>query len=164
MTPPGRGSIMIRSAGIFGATLLAALSLATAASAEKPIREPILLDDIELSGICAFPVLLEVTANKEFVTFFSDGRIHVNGKLFARVTNLDTGEFLDLNISGPAVITPEAERGHGRGLLLLRPGEAGGPGIFLTNGRVDIIRAEDGFIANLRTRGSSVDICAALAA
>jgi hypothetical protein len=136
----------------------------TTASADKPIREPIFLDDIELSGFCAFPVLLEVTANKEFVTFFSDGRLHVNGKLFARVTNLSTGKSLDLNISGLAVISPDSERGLGRGLLLLFPGDAGGPGLVLTTGRVDIIRAENGLIENLTIRGRSVDICAALAA
>jgi len=154
---------MTRFLASVASVALAALVVATAASAEKPIREPV-LDDIDLEDLCAFPVLLEVTANKEYVTFFSDGRIHVNGKLFVRVTNLDTGESLDLNISGPAVISPDSERGVGRGLLLLRPGEAGGPGLVLTTGRVDFIRAEDGFIENLTIRGRSVDICTALAA
>jgi hypothetical protein len=154
---------MTRLLATVASVALAALVVATAASADKPIREPIFLEDIELEGLCTFPVLLEVTANKEYVTFFSDGRIHVNGKLFTRVTNLNTDESLDLNISGPAVISPDSERGHGRGLLLLRPGEAGGPGLVLTTGRVDIVRAANGFIENLTIRGRSVDICAALA-
>ena len=32
---------------------------------------------------------IEILANKEFVTFFSNGRILVTGKLFVRLTNAD---------------------------------------------------------------------------
>jgi hypothetical protein len=109
-------------------------------------------------------VRLEITANKEYVTLFSDGRIFVNGKLFVRITNLDTGESLDVNVSGPAHITLVSERSAGRGIFLLFPQDVGGPGLILTTGRVDVVRGEDGFITNLTVKGTSVDVCAALAA
>ena len=96
--------------------------------------------------------------------FFSDGRLLVNGKLFVRITNLNTGKSMDVNISGPANVTLTSERNMGRGLLLLFPEDAGGPGLFLNTGRLDVIRGEDGFITNYTVRGTSVDVCAALAA
>jgi hypothetical protein len=147
----------------FGGAALVALVVATAAFAEKPVREPLLIEGFDLPSVCAFPVSIEVTANNEFVTFFADGRLHVTGKLFVRVTNADSGESLDLNISGPALISPDSERTHGRGLLILFPEDVTGPGLLLTTGRVDIIRGEDGFIDEFDVRGSSVDVCAALA-
>lgn len=154
---------MTRSLRLFVATALVALLAATAASAGKPVREPLFLEGFELPKVCAFPVFIEITANKEFVTFFEDGRIHVTGKLFARLTNLDSGESLDLNISGPALISPDSERIHGRGLFILFPEDVGGPGLVLTTGRLDIIRGEDGFVDEFDLRGRSVDVCAALA-
>jgi hypothetical protein len=135
---------------------------AGAATAAQPIREPILFED-EVLTLCSFPVLVEFTANKEFVTFFED-RILVTGKLFVRLTNLDDpSNSLTLNISGPAHISETSERSGGRGLFLLFPEDVGGPGLILTTGRVDVVRGEDGFITNLSVKGNSVNICAALA-
>ena len=142
--------------------VLAVLIAATAALAAPPTREPLVLDDFVAENVCSFPVLIEATANKEFVTFFADGRILVTGKLFVRLTNLDSGTSLDLNISGPVTIT-EAEVIRGRGLLILFPEDAGGPGLVLTAGRVVLVRGEDGFIANATYQGRTVDVCSALA-
>ena len=151
-----------------GFTLVAVALLtvlaAGAASAAQPIREPLVIEDEDFNNLCPFPVRLEITANKEYVKFFSDGRILVNGKLFVRVTNLDTGESLDANVSGPAQITPLSERGAGRGIFLLFPQDVGGPGLILVTGRTDTVRGEDGFITGLTVRGTSFDVCAALAA
>ena len=134
----------------------------SAAHGAQPIREPLVIEDEDFNNLCQFPVRIEITANKEYVKFFSDGRLLVNGKLFVRITNLDTGESIDLNISGPSYITPTSERSMGRGIFLLFPEDAGGPGIVLNTGRVDTIRGEDGFITNYTVRGTSVDVCAAL--
>jgi hypothetical protein len=150
-----------RSLLLSAVALLAALVAAAAALASPPDREPLFFDDFVAEDVCSFPVLIEVTANKEFVTFFEDGRILITGKLFARVTNLDTGTSLDLNISGPATIT-DTEVSRGRGLFILFPQDAGGPGLVLTSGRVVVMRAEDGFIANMKVQGRTVDLCAAL--
>jgi hypothetical protein len=141
---------------------LVVLTAATAALAAPPTREPILVEDFVVENVCSFPVLIEATANKEFVTFFDDGRILVTGKLFARLTNVETGKSLELNISGPLTIT-ETEVLRGRGLLIFFPEDADGPGLLLTSGRVVLIRGEDGFIANATYKGRTVDVCAALA-
>jgi hypothetical protein len=148
---------------VFGLLLLTVFAASTALAA-GPIREPLVIEDEDFNNLCAFPVRLEITANKEYVKFFSDGRILVNGKLFVRITNLVTRESLDANVSGPAHITLVSERSMGRGIFLLFPEDVGGPGLVLVTGRVDVVRAEDGFISNLNVRGRSVDVCAALAA
>jgi hypothetical protein len=144
-----------------GGAVLAVLVAAAAALAAPPTREPLFLEDFVVEDACSFPVLIEVTANKEYVTLFDDGRILITGKLFARVTNLDTGTSLDLNISGPVTVT-DREVIRGRGLLILFPQDVDGPGLLLTSGRVVLIRAEDGFIANATFKGRTVDLCAAL--
>jgi hypothetical protein len=51
----------------------------SAAHGAQPIREPLVIEDPDF---CQFPVRIEITANKEYVKFFSDGRLLVNGKLF----------------------------------------------------------------------------------
>jgi len=148
-----------RTAATLGVVLMTVL-LAGAATAAQPIREPLLIEDDVLT-LCSFPVLLEVIANKEYVTFFEDGRLLVTGKLFVRLTHGDNS--LTLNISGPAHISDLGERYAGRGLFLLFPEDVGGPGLVLTTGRVDVVRAEDGFVTNFSVKGNTVDICAALA-
>jgi hypothetical protein len=142
---------------------LVLLFAATTAFGAKPIREPVFFEDFVAEDVCPFPVLIETTANREFVTIFSDGRVQVTGQLFARVTNLESGESLDIHISGPALIAPE-ERIFGRGLFILFPEDVTGPGLILTAGRIDVIRGEDGFIDDLVVRGHTGDLCEALAA
>ena len=112
--------------------------------------------------MCPFPVLFEATANKEYVKIFADGRVQVNGKFKVRLTNTTNGTSLDLNASGPALISP-AERDYGRSVVLSFDFDTGGPGMILTTGRVDVLRAEDGAIVGLETRGRTYDVCAALA-
>jgi hypothetical protein len=146
------------------AVAFVAIFAGSAAHGAQPIREPLVIEDADFDNLCKFPVRIEITANKEYVKFFSDGRLLVNGKLFVRITNLDTGKSMDVNISGPANVTPTSERNMGRGLLLLFPEDAAGPGVFLNTGRLDVIRGEDGFITNYTVRGTSVDVCAALTA
>jgi hypothetical protein len=152
-----------RRAFAFIAVLLLTVLATGAAGAAQPIREPLVIEDEDFNNLCPFPVRLEITANKEYVKFFSDGRILVNGKLFVRITNLVSGESLDANVSGPAHITLLSERGAGRGIFFLFPEDAGGPGIILGTGRVDVVRGEDGFITDLDIRGTTFDVCAALA-
>jgi hypothetical protein len=153
---------MRRTFSAFVAILVLVLLWAAIATGGKPIREPLFSEGFDLPNVCDFPVAIEITANKEFVTFFDDGRIHVTGKLFATVTNAESGESLDINISGPALISPESERGGGRLLLILFEEDVEGPGLLLTTGRVDIIRGEDGFIDEFTVRGGRTDLCAAL--
>ena len=156
-------AVRMRSIVVLVAALVTVVAAGTTLAA-APVKEPIVIEDEDFDNLCSFPVRIAITANKEYVKFFSDGRILVNGKLFARITNLDTGQSIDVNISGPAHITPFSERSMGRGILLLFPQDATGPGLLLLTGRLDIVRGEDGFITSYDNRGTSVDVCAALAA
>lgn len=147
---------------LLAATCVGALAVG-AATAAPPDREPLLLEDGELEGACPFLVGIEILANKEYVTFFSDGRILVTGKLFVRLTNAEKpANTITLNISGAAIIT-SSERWLGRNLIFLFPGDVGGPDMLLTTGRVDIVRAEDGSIVEFTNRAPVRNVCAALA-
>jgi hypothetical protein len=146
---------------LLAATFVGALAVG-AATAAPPEREPEIFEDFVLEDVCSFPVDVAFIANKERLTFFSDGRVHVSGKLVVRLTNLDDPtNVLTLNISGPALLAPD-ERFFGRSLNPLFPTDAGGPGLIFTTGRLDIVRAEDGSIIEFTPRSSAVDVCAAL--
>ena len=88
-------------------TLLLLLSAAPV-SARPPDREPVpdARDEYAAGVVCAFPTLIETTANKEKATTFYDRegnvvRQLVTGKLRMRITNTATGESIDVNVSGP---------------------------------------------------------------
>ena len=85
------------------------LLLAPAASADKPVREFLPAGDFTLTGVCPFPVREQVVTNNEFITTFTDGRQLITGSFKVRATNLDSDESLDLNISGPGVITENSD-------------------------------------------------------
>jgi hypothetical protein len=149
-----------------------ALVPAAGASADKPTREPFPVgNDVFPAGVvCSFPVSIEVLENREKVTTFSDGRQLVTGTLKQRVTNLATGESLDLNTSGPATITPSADgsvltiSGRGHSLLFFFSGEPGGPGLFLYIGHnVVTFDVVNDVVTSVRATGRRIDICAALA-
>lgn len=147
---------------LLAATCVGVLAVG-AATAAPPDREPLLLEDFQLTEACPFPVDIEILADKEFVTFFSNGRILVTGKLFVRLTNADKPtKSISVNISGAAHITT-VERSTGHNLFFLFPFDVGGPAMLLTTGRVDIVRAEDGSIVEFTTRAPTKDVCAALA-
>jgi len=146
------------------------LLLAPAASADKPVREFLPAGDFTLTGVCAFPVGIEVTTNKEFITTFSDGRQLITGAFKVRVTNLDSDESLDLNISGPGVITENSDgsvtlEAHGPWMIWFFPGDLGpgSPGrLFVNNGNFVETFSAAGLTIDKQT-GSQQDICAALA-
>jgi hypothetical protein len=147
---------------VLAAALLTLLA-ASSATAAQPIRSPLFGEDFSSDELCSFPVLIEVTANKEYVTEFADGRILITGKFFVRITNLDTGQSLDLNASGPATFSAESAFLRGRSLFLLFPGDPEGPGLLLTSGPLQLMAAEDGSLAGFTFKGHSLDVCAALA-
>ena len=146
------------------------LLLAPAASAEKPAREFLPAEDFTLTGVCTFPVREEVTTNNEFITTFTDGRQLITGSFRVRATNLDSGKALDLNISGPGVITENSDGSvtldaHGSWLIWFFPGDLGpgSPGqLFVNNGHFVETFSSTGLTVD-KQAGSQQDICAALA-
>jgi hypothetical protein len=131
---------------------------------QPPVREPAPAFDATGQFCEDFPVLVHVLANRQFITIFSDGGVHITGQLKAEITNLDTGKTIVENISGPLIIEPDGTFfALGRGLLF---GEAGffGPGspaeLSINSGRVVI----NGFDLSILSRtGRTEDLCAELA-
>jgi hypothetical protein len=109
---------------VIGLAVAAALLVPGVAVADKPIREGLPAEDFTIQGSCAFDVDLQVLVNKEFITTFSDGRQLITGRLVVRLTNVETGKSIDLNISGPVFITPHEDGSvtfelNGRSLVFL---------------------------------------------
>jgi hypothetical protein len=144
---------------------------ARAASADKPVREPLPAQEdatYPAGALCDFPVLAETLQNNETITTFSDGRQRVTGALKIRLTNVDTGESLVVNASGPGwqreTETMFDVSGQGRWVLFQFPGDEPGPGIFLYRGNIHFVfdfATES--VTVLSATGSSRNLCEDLA-
>lgn len=154
------------------AAAAAAVAVAAApASAEPPLQIPLEpVPPFVIEGACPFPVQLEELENNTVQRIFSSGTEIFTGRLVLRLTNLDSGESLVLNVSGP-------------GFFRVRNGVAtfvlGGRGFFIGNaemidpldpqatlnsGRIVLSSdAETGEFLGAEFIGNSTDICAALA-
>jgi hypothetical protein len=118
-------------------------------------------------------VLVHNVENKEFIkTYFDDDgnptRQIVNGRLVSEVTNLETGESIVYNISGPGFLT-FFEDGSldfvfgGRSLVWFFPGEVEDlPLVFVNSGQVTLHIDPEGNIV-VEQVGEVEDVCAALA-
>lgn len=155
---------------ILAATLvLGAALVAPLASADRPIREELPAADSSGQFCEDFPVLVHPTRNKEFITIFSSGAALITGALRVEVTNLDSGESIELNIPGPGFFTEDGSMLIGTGPWLLW-GEAGDLGegspaqVTFISGRFVMTFDEEGDITGITTRGHIVDICSVLAA
>lgn len=151
--------------------LLALLFVAPGASATPPTREP----GPPFEGVCPFPVEVVTLANREKLLTFYDRAGDVTmqtgtGTLKVRLTNLETGTSLAVNISGPVRIAPGADGTTtinlgGRSLLYLREGiDLLPPGITLNAGQhVITVDAEGRVTTVARRTGSARDLCVELA-
>ena len=156
---------------ILVATALVGVALAASplASADRPIRVQVPATDATGQYCEDFPVLIHPTRNNEFATIFSSGAVLVTGALRVEVTNLDTGETIELNIPGPGFFSPDGSTVIGTGPWLLF-GEAGflGPGspagVVFVSGRFVLTFDDQGTVTGFTMQGQIQDICAALAA
>jgi hypothetical protein len=166
-----RPSTLLAVPVVAAALLLAA---AAPASADKPLREPLLLEDFVLSGSCDFDVFLHVVENKGFITtyFDDDGNPTQQigtGRLVVELTNLETGESIVYNVSGPAFFTFSEDGSFdavlgGRGLAFFFPGEVEDlPLLFVNSGQVTFHFDPEGNIVGVDQVGEVTDVCAALA-
>src|SRR4051794_15560990 len=69
--------------------------------ADKPVREPAPFPDTTGQFCDDFEVLIHAIVNRETLTFFMDGRVHLAGSFKAEVTNLETNKTIEVNVSGP---------------------------------------------------------------
>ena len=125
------------------------------------LPEPFLLP----AGTCPFPVQVTFLADKEKTTTFSDKdgnqvRSIQTGTLKVQLTNLDTGQTLNLNISGPQVSYPDGTSiTRGPWLFFFPPDNTQGQeaGLILIHGRTEY--TADSFSV---LSGNVQDVCAAL--
>jgi hypothetical protein len=166
-----RPATLLATAAVATALLLAA---AAPASADKPLREPFPSEDFVLSGICDFDVSLHIVENKEFIkTYFDDDgnptRQVINGRLVDELTNLETGESIIYNVSGPGFVTFFDDGSMdlvagGTSLAIFFPGEVEDlPLLFLNHGQVTYHFGPEGNVVGAEQVGEMEDVCAALA-
>ncbi len=147
---------------------LATLAGASVAAADKPTRFALPAQDFTLTGVCPFPVEIQVVENREYATVFSNGSLLVTGSLRLRLTNTTPGESLTVNASGPARFTPNDDGTttlelHGRTLLFLTTEQTSEPFLHLISGHVVLRGSEHGPTDVLAEHGSVTDLCEVLA-
>lgn len=154
-------------------TTLSVLAIGVAtgspASAAAPERTPMEIPspiNFGAGEACSFPIRIDVLVNNEFVTVFSDESgnptdLLITGRLVVQVTNVETGESVTLQISGPALATFEGDVATVRMLgvgLTLPP-----PGLFDVTGIFEFTIDAEGNVQVVRMVGTSQDICQVLA-
>lgn len=88
-------------------SLTALVGLATPVGAVKPDRYPDNLEGFLLEGLCGFDVQLDILRDRSKVIDFYDQagnlvRTQYSGSIVIRLTNVDSGASVDLNVGGPA--------------------------------------------------------------
>lgn len=158
---------------MLGAALMTTL-IPSAALADKPLKEFFPADPVTLEDVCDFPVLLDPIINQEYVRSFFDeaGNLErqvVTGRFVVEVTNLESGESVTVNVSGPVFFTFTQDtltvRLAGRSLLYFLPGEltTGDAYVRVTNGpNVLEVNLGTGAVTPLRESSNFVDMCGAL--
>jgi hypothetical protein len=166
----------VRRFAVLPIALLAILLLfgwvATAAAVPPDKEPPAEEETFILSEACDFDVLLEDLWNNSSLIYFYDQegnllRFVSVGALKTRLTNMESGKSIDLNISGPAFFKPLPDD-----WLLL---SGGGPWLFfelgvdelpelaLVHGRTELLIDPDGNVEVLTLRGKVEDVCSMIA-
>jgi hypothetical protein len=122
-----------------------ALAITPSAAADKPLKVPIVIEPLTLTGVCEFPVQFEpIGPQHQKIIAFSDGRVTINGQLSGRVINLDDpSKFWEGTASGTIFLTPLPDgstevKGTGVNLFFFFAGNLGEgePGaLFLLKGK-----------------------------
>jgi hypothetical protein len=166
--------LSIRSSAI-GAVLsavLIALSVAPAATADKPTREIGGQEDFDVTDQCAFPVRIH-TEGVEIVTTFTDKagnpikQIVVFPTNTQTLTNLDTGKSITVVSTGPfhGRVEPDGSLSfhfEGHGTFFPNP-VTGDPGIWYSSGRLSATFDAGGNLTSTNAAGNLVDLCPQLA-
>ena len=154
--------------------ILVGVAAAPTATADKPLKLPLVFGPLTLEGVCDFPIQFDVVGpqnQKQFV--FSDGRVTINGQLTTRVTNLDDpSKVWEGTTSGPVDLTPNPDgttsvKGTGVNLWYFFPGMLGedAPGaLFLVKGLSEEVLDANGIpvTGSFSHRGSIENLCETL--
>lgn len=143
--------------------------VAPGAWAAKPAIEHIGEDDpfeVPAGEICPFPLQEDPNTTGRTATF-SDGHTLTNLRGTVQLTNGLTGESVSFHLAFSIVDTPLPDGGlretaRGQSALFSFAGDVGGPGLFLTKGRVVDIFDATGSVTSTRVNGQRTDMCALL--
>jgi hypothetical protein len=154
-------------------TVLVALTVAPAATADKPTREIIAApEDMVISDQCAFPVLANIDG-VEIDTTFTDkagNPVKLLGVFPGNtltLTNLATGN--SITLVTPAVFHARAEADGSTSFSVTGSGPSlgnpitGEPGIWYSSGRLSATVDAEGNLTSLEATGRLVDLCRRLA-
>ncbi|HSM58088.1 MAG TPA: hypothetical protein VK879_18170 [Candidatus Sulfomarinibacteraceae bacterium] len=146
-------------------------ALAATVAAVPPDKEPTEpLEPFVISGACAFDVLVDAVFDRGMFKAFYDQEDHVRrfaitGALRVRLTNLSSGESIDLNVSGPAFVEPQPDGTT----LVAGPGPwlhffiEDLPALALVRGRTEFLIDQEGNWELLSVAGNVQDVCQMLA-
>jgi hypothetical protein len=154
---------------VFGAAIVLALGGQPArAAAPERIPIPPFHDIFKAGVVCPFSVAVDQLKMNETLTVLSNGRVFLTGNSVQRVTNLDTGNSVVLNVSGPFTLTTaggvDTFTARGRNLWTF-PAGALGPGqpasLLLTTGLAIYTQSATG-ITFSHTGGTTENLCETL--
>jgi hypothetical protein len=167
-----RGGVLV---GALALLLGCALALAPEASASGPVRIPAPIGNsntFPAGSACPFTLQGTLIGGNQVFTFFDDGRFLATGRHIDRLTNVDTGTSITLNLQGPIYVVPTADggsvlRASGVTSFIFFPGDAG-PGdtqtgrTYLFTGYFVAISDPSGTVTTFKSFGTSKDVCAML--
>lgn len=151
------------------------IALSSSVFATKPDKVPESPADVVFpaGGACpAFDLRLQ-TETRGSIKFFANGDIHSTGYERAWVTNLSSGETIELMVNGRVRIVPPGDDGEGEliisgpQLIIFFAGDAG-PGnvsearTYYFKGKMNAVIDSSFVFLDFEFSGKSVDICAAL--
>ena len=121
----------------------------------------------------AFTLHTQLVGGNQVLTFYDDGRFHATGRHLDRLTNVDSGASIRLDLQGSFDLVPTADggsiiRGSGITGFVFFPGDAG-PGntetgrFYRFTGTFVATSDPSGVITSFRSAGKSEDVCAMLA-
>ena len=148
-----------------------AMAFASPTMGARPISLPPPEDVVRLD-LCAFPVDFHYLQWGAKSTTHEDGTGAIvtitTGVAKVRLTNLGSGESLDLNISGTGTlrVRPDGSfvfTGNGPWLFSDVPPGLGLPPLFWTSGHFEVHADTDGNLVSFERVGHLVDLCAELA-
>jgi len=167
-----RGGLLVAALALM---LGCATALAPEAAASAPVRVPAPIGNTNIfpaGAACPFTLQGTLIGGNQVFTFFDDGRFLATGLHIDRLTNVDTGRSITLNLQGPVYVVPTADggsvtRASGVTSYIFFPGDAG-PGdtqtgrTYLFTGAFVAVSDPSGTVTSFKSFGTSKDVCAML--
>jgi hypothetical protein len=167
-----RGGLLV---GAVTLMLGCVVALAPDASASNKVRVPVMIGNsftVPAGEACPFTLHVEIVGGNQVLTFFDDGRFHATGRRIQRVTNVDSGTSITLDLEGSVDDVPTADGGSitragGMTVIEFFPGDAG-PGdtetarVYLFTGDIMATSDPSGAFTTFTSAGKSQDVCAML--